>query len=399
MRMRINMVTAFRALRRNKFRSALSMLGIIIGISSVIAMVGLGSSATIAVEGMVQSYGTNALSIKLRGGKNFSAADLQLIKDYIPQIKYITPVEYISEKSSETLHRYRQSKCRSRLYFVGEDYCVIQGRTAAEGRLLSRSDIDSSAKVAVIGSAIKNKLFNGEDPLGKIITVDNFPFTVVGVLAEKGTALSGRDFDSITLFPYTSGLRRFENTDAFSEINMATYYGYEVAQAARQVQNYAMRKFFSGASDPKGLVKMATSDDKLQMARDIATALSMLLAGVAAISLFVGGVGIMNIMLVSVTERTREIGIRMAIGAKQKDIMMQFLFEAVFLSIIGGLGGIILGLGLYWIVTTLVGWPFILSPIAISMAFGFSAAVGIFFGYYPSKKAAQLKPIEALKYE
>ncbi len=400
MKIKINTITALRALKRNRLRSCLSIIGIIIGISSVIAMIGLGSSAKIAVEEKVQSYGTNALAVLLRRHKNFDAGDLNVIKNYIPQIKYITPMMYIGEKEKESIHRYGKKNCRARLYFCSEDYFKIQDRSAAEGRLFTDKDVASSAKVVVIGSSVKEKLFGREDPVGKIITISSFPFTVIGVMNKKGSALSGRDFDSMSVFPYTSGLQRFMNTALFDEIHMSTSYGYEVAPAAKAAEKYVIRKFFPGAkTGDRSLVKITTSDDKLKMAKYITTALSALLAGIASISLFVGGVGIMNIMLVSVTERTREIGIRMAIGAKKNDIMLQFLFESFFLSTVGGIIGILAGLGLYYLVCVLVDWVFIFSPMAIIIAFVFSAAVGIFFGYYPSKKAAELKPIEALKYE
>ena len=203
----------------------------------------------------------------------------------------------------------------------------------------------------------------------------------------------------MTVIPYTSGLQRFENTATFNTINLSTDYGYEIPQVKILITNHLLQKYFPGNNNAKNLISISTSDDKLKLARDITAALTALLAGIAAISLFVGGVGIMNIMLVSVTERTREIGIRMAIGAKKADIMLQFLLEAFFLTVIGGIGGIVLGMGLYYLIIYITEWPFIFSVFPIALAFFFSAAVGIFFGYYPSKKAAQLKPIEALKYE
>jgi len=398
-KLRINTITALRALRRNKFRAGLSMIGIIIGISSVIAMMGLGSSASIAVQDKMQSYGSNAMEVELRGGKNFSSADLYTMKTYIPQIKYITPLSYIGEKNIASVHKYRSKNHRSRIYFTNEEYFPIQNRNAELGRLFVPDDINSMAKVVVIGQTVAKKLFNGDDPIGKIITINNFPFTVVGVLNKKGEALSGRDFDNITVIPYTSGLKRFENKSTFDTINLSTNYGYEVIQAKQQIIAYTLQKFFPGMSHSKGLVDVSTSDDKLKMVNYMTNALSRLLAGIAAISLFVGGVGIMNIMLVSVTERTREIGIRMAIGAKRIDIMLQFLLESLFLCAVGGVFGIILGVGGYYAVVYIVEWPFMLSPVYIIISLAFSVMVGIFFGYYPSKRASELKPIDALKYE
>ncbi|MCL1911026.1 MAG: ABC transporter permease [Leptospirales bacterium] len=375
------------------------MIGIVIGISSVIAMMGLGSSASVAVQDKILSYGANAMEVKLLRGKNFLSTDLYMIKTYMPQIKHITPLDYINEKDVVSIHRYLKKNHRAHIYFTNEEYFPIQNRDAGLGRLFTHSDVSSTAKVAVIGQTVMKKLFGGDDPIGKIITINNFPFTVIGVLNEKGEALSGRDFDNVTIIPYTSGFLRFEGA-IFNKVNLSTNYSYEIPQAKQQITAYVLQRFFSGiTNNPKGFVDVSTSDDKLKMARYIANALSILLAGIAAISLFVGGVGIMNIMLVSVTERTREIGIRMAIGAKKADIMLQFLLESFFLCTVGGVLGVILGIGGYYAVVYIVGWPFMFSPVYVIISLAFSAAVGIFFGYYPSKRAAELKPIDALKYE
>ena len=393
MKVKINTITAVRALRRNKLRAGLSMIGVVIGISSVIAMMGLGSSASIAVQEKIQSYGSNAMEVKLQGGKDFLSTDLSMMKAYIPQIKYITPFDYIGEKDIKSIHKYRGRNHRARILFASEEYFPIQNRNAKRGRLFTYNDVNSMAKVAVIGQTVVKKLFDGDDPIDKIITINNLPFTVIGVLNEKGEALSGRDFDNITVIPYTSGLQRFENKTTFDTINLSTNYGYEVIQVKQQITAYILQ------NKPQVFANVSTSYDKLKMARDITNALSILLAGIAAISLFVGGVGIMNIMLVSVTERTREIGIRMAIGAKKVDIMLQFLLESFFLCAVGGVLGVLFGIGIYYTVTYIVEWPFILSPLYIAVALSFSAVVGLFFGYYPSKRAAELKPIDALKYE
>ena len=399
MKIKLNTITAVRALRRNKLRAGLSMIGIVIGISSVIAMMGLGSSASIVVQDRINSYGPNAMEVKLLRGKNFTVTDLLLMKTYIPQIQYITPLEYMGEKNIETLHRYRGKRHRARIYFTNEEYFLLQNRSIELGRLFTYSDVNSTAKVVVIGQTVMKKLFDGDDPIGKIITINNFPFTVIGVLNERGEAISGRDFDNITVVPYTSGLQRFENKSTFGTINLSTNYGYEVVQAKQQITAYVLQRFFPGITNPKGFVNISTSDDKLEMAKYITNALSILLAGIASISLFVGGVGIMNVMLVSVTERTREIGIRMAIGAKKADIMLQFLLESFFLCIVGGILGVFFGIGIYYVAAYIVQWPFILSPVYVIISLAFSAIVGIFFGYYPSKRAAELEPIEALKYE
>lgn len=394
----INLITSIRALRRNKLRSSLSMIGIIIGISSVIAMVGLGKSAESVIDQKIKTYGVNAMSVELKENRSFSESDLVKIPQYVPQVRYITPMESIGEKDIKSIHKYRQNRLHAQTYFANEDYFNIQMRGVSSGRQITDSDVRSSAKVAVIGINTAEKLFGTEDPIGKIITIGDNSFTVIGILEKKGEALSGRDFDNMSVIPYTTGLKRFRNKPDFNEIHLATYSEYDTEEAKKQLTSYMIHRFSLSGKAKKSFI-ISTSQDKLQMAQDITLALSILLAGVASISLFVGGVGIMNIMLVSVTERTREIGIRMAIGARENDIMLQFLFESILLSSIGGAAGIILGIGLYFGITYKVQWPFSLSVISVVGPFLFSSAIGIFFGYYPSKKASRLKPIDALKYE
>ncbi len=395
----INILTALRALKRNKMRSALTSIGIIIGISSVIAMIGLGSSAQIAVRDMVTSYGKNAIYVSLLKGKKFNANDLDAIRKLMAQIKYISPANYISEtRDASAIHYYRDKKHRAKIYLASEDFFPLQDRYAANGRLFTKREIDAFDKVIVIGQTVANKLFFSEDPLNKQIMINNSTYRVIGVLDKKGEAIGGEDFDNYSVIPYTIGMQRFKSSSGFSSIFVSVENDADLPQLEKVLVEYCKQRF-SLVSESTSELKISKSEDRLKIADDITGALSMLLAGIASISLFVGGVGIMNIMLVSVTERTREIGIRMAIGAKRRDIMFQFLLESIVLSGLGGVFGVILGLLIYFTVTYAIHWPFIFSVSAVFISVGFSAAVGIFFGYYPSKKASNLKPIDALRYE
>jgi putative ABC transport system permease protein len=260
------------------------------------------------------------------------------------------------------------------------------------------NDVTGSAKVGVIGVSAKRELFGNRNPVGEQILLDGIPLTIVGVMEFTGESFGGRDFDNVVIIPYSTYNIRLLNKRVFDEIYikvrdeqpwmMSSMMWLDICEVSSPIPDGVKAKF-----------TVSTSKDKLKMANDISNALAILLAGIASISLFVGGIGIMNIMLVSVTERTREIGIRMAIGAKKKDIMLQFLIESVSLSVLGGIIGILLGLTIYGIIVYFVKWPFIFTLSSILISVMFATAVGIFFGYYPSKRAAELKPIEALKYE
>lgn len=391
--------TALRALGRNKLRSALTSIGIIIGVSSVIVMIGIGNSARITVRDRVITFGTNGISVRV---KNFQARgmtenDIDNLQKSYYQIKYITP--YITQASRNTLAKYSNKNLHCSLIGVNNDYFKIKDNNLQAGRLFTDEDIASIAKVAIIGSSVKKELFGFEDPLMKTIIVNNIPLKVIGILDEYEEAFSGKDFNSIIIIPYTTTMARFfEGITKFGEIYVSALNENLVEETADILKKYLRRKYAIPAGKDDEF-EIRTSKDKLKMADDISRALSILLAGIASISLLVGGVGIMNIMLVSVTERTREIGIRMAIGAKKTDIMIQFLFESVTLSSLGGIIGITLGLIIYYLITFFVQWPFIFSFVSIVISALFAAAVGIFFGYYPSKKASNLKPIEALRYE
>lgn len=394
----INVLTAVRAIKRNKLRSVLTSVGIIIGISSVIAMFGIGSSAKLAVRNQLFSYGKNAMLFELKKNKKIEESDIAKLRNYIPQIEYVTPARNEPESRSRAIHSYKGKTHRATIWSVGPDYFPLMGRKVEKGRVFTDDEIREYAKVVVIGETVKEELFGQGDAVGKRVHLNNGVYTIIGVLEPKGKAISGEDFDNITIVPYTTGYKNFEHEDYVSEVYVSSREPDDLEYVRRMMKSYFVQKY-DIAGKEEHYFEIVTSQDKLQMANSISNSLTILLAGVASISLVVGGIGIMNIMLVSVTERTREIGIRMAIGAKKSDILLQFLLEAIVLSFFGGALGVLLGLGLYYTVTVFAEWPFIFSYFAILTSVVFSAAVGIVFGYLPSKRAAQLHPIDALRHE
>lgn len=387
------LITAFRALRKNKIRSALTSVGIIIGVSSVIVMIGIGNSARVEVKAKINTFGANALSVDTLG-KPFSDQDVKLLRETIYQIRYITP----NLRLDKAIARYGKEKVKIDVFGVNTDYFPMREKQLYEGRFFTENEVLSIAKVAVIGKTVHNKLFGASSAIGETIMIYNCPLMVIGILDETGESIGGGDFDDIIVLPYTTAQKRLFWNNAITTMDVSAINEESVDNVKQGLMTFMRRKnqIIEGREDT---FRIRTSKEKLKAAEDISRALAVLLAGIASISLFVGGVGIMNIMLVSVTERTREIGIRMAIGAKKKDIMLQFLIESVALSVSGGIVGIILGLGIYAIIAYFVHWPVIISLWSVLISVLFAAAVGVFFGFYPSRRAADLKPIDALKYE
>jgi len=392
MNIKNSFLSSVRALNKNKMRSALTSVGIIIGVSSVIIMVGMGSSARIAVKSKITTYGSNAMSI-YDSKRPLSNRDLDNLRALF-QVKYITPVLYDTYIPT----KYLSKNMLSRVFGVNVDFFRIKEWELLYGRYFTDLEIRSFAKVVIIGETVRQELFGTQNPIGRTIIIRNVPFKVIGVLVEVGQAFSGRDFDNLMVVPYTTcGVKLF-NRRGFDEIYVATHTESMVDETVGLVEQYFRRVHSIPHGSPNDF-KIKTSKEKLKIANEISNTLSILLAGIASISLFVGGVGIMNIMLVSVSERTREIGIRMAIGAKRRDILLQFLIESVTLSSVGGVVGISLGLAIYYMIIYFVKWPFLFSPFSVLISFFFAFAVGIFFGFYPARKASNLKPIEALRYE
>jgi len=391
-------ITAIRSLRRNKLRSLLTSIGIVIGVSSVILMIGLGSSARVEVKDKVSNFGENGISIEQKpGGKKITSNDINTIKNEIYEVDMISPICYIPEKNA--VLRYRNNVTHAKMWGVNNEFLIIKNRTIINGRSFTDEDINSFGKVVIIGLTVKEALFGNKNPVGEQMLFNGVPLQIIGVMNRAGMAFSGNDFDNEVIVPHTTANIRFMGRrDVYTELLLSTKEESMLETADQKLVKY-LRTVHNLREDAEDDFWIKTSKEKLKMTEDITRALSFLLAGIASISLFVGGVGIMNIMLVSVTERTREIGIRMAIGAKRRDVLFQFLIEAVTLTSVGGAIGIMLGLVIYLIIVIALKWVFIFSLLSVLLSFIFSTSVGVFFGYYPARKASNLKPIDALKYE
>jgi putative ABC transport system permease protein len=397
---------AMRALARNKMRSILTMLGIIIGVGAVIAMVGLGQGAQQQVQQQIAAMGSNLLFVGSgtvnRGGlrmgsgatKTLVYQDLVAILRECPAVVTAAPG---AGASAQVV--FGNDNWSTRLTGTEPQYFDVRNWPVGSGSVFSQSDVDTAANVAVIGETVRKNLFGAVDPVGQTVRINNIPFKVVGVLVAKGSsAAMGQDQDDAIFVPLTTLQKKISGQDWLQFI---------MVSAQSRDASYSAQQQITGLLRDRHRIRPGTDDDffvrNLADVADLADQSSqvftLLLASIASVSLLVGGIGIMNIMLVSVTERTREIGIRMAIGATEADVQRQFLIEAVVLSLIGGAIGILLGVASSLIITNVLGWPVLVSPLAIVTAVVFSAAVGIFFGFYPARKAAGLDPIEALRYE
>jgi len=399
---------AVRALRTNKMRSFLTMLGIIIGIASVIAMVAIGSGASKVISEQISSMGSNMLlvlpgsltsgGIRLGSGSTPSLTydDAQAIQAQCPAVAIAAP---LVRGGAQLV--YGNMNWSTSVLGVTPGYLVIRDWPVVSGRNFIQSDVDGATKNCLLGQTVAENLFGSEDPLGKIIRIKKVPFKVIGILDRKGQSPQGSDQDDIVYVPVKAAQRKllgsqFPNT--VNSIMVQARSEEDLSRAEEQVTELLTQRHRIGPGrDADFTVRNLT--EILSVREESSKAMSLLLGAVASISLIVGGIGIMNIMLVSVTERTREIGIRMAIGAKQRDILMQFLTEAVLLTFIGGIMGMLVGVAGAKLVSAFFDWPTLVSFNAIAMAIGFSGAVGIFFGFYPARKAASLNPIDALRYE
>jgi putative ABC transport system permease protein len=396
---------AFRALRRNKLRTVLTMLGIIIGVGAVIAMVALGKAAKVQVEARIAALGQNVIMVfsgsvnrngvfsGFGGAGTLTVDDATAIQNEVPNVAAVSPEVRSGAQIAAGENNWSTS-------VMGEDvdYLTIRVWDIAEGAMFTEADVRSAAKVCVLGKTTADKLFLGESPVGQNIRIKNVPVKVLGVLKAKGVSMMGSDQDDTVIVPYTTGMKRFAGVTMLRSINVSAASADQLADVQNAIADLLRQRhrIQPGRDDDFILRNQKEIAEAQTATTDVMTAL---LAGVATISLLVGGIGIMNIMLVSVTERTREIGIRMAVGARGHDILLQFLIEAVTLSSIGGVLGIALGIGGAKMLTLIKHWPTLVSTNSIIIAFVFSAAVGIFFGFYPARKASQLDPIEALRYE
>jgi putative ABC transport system permease protein len=396
---------ALRALARNKLRAFLTMLGIIIGVGAVIAMVAIGEGAKSTIRSQIAALGTNVLIIlpgsNVQGGvrAGFGNVNTLLDSDAKAMARELQSVAF----SSPVLRRQDQVVSGNLNWGtlaqgVAPEFQQIRDWQIAEGRFLHEGDMDSAAKVAVIGQTVARQLFGNDDSLDAVIRIRNIPFRVVGVLAPKGQTGQGTDQDDTIMIPYTTMQKRLMRITWVQSIVVRAVSAERVDEAQEQI-TLLLRQRHRIGPDREDDFNVRNLSDIAEAATTTARVMAVLLGSVASISLLVGGIGIMNIMLVSVTERTREIGIRMAVGARSRDIMLQFLVEAVVMAATGGLIGILLGVGSSEVIKQWAQWPTLIDPAIIVIAFLFSGAVGVFFGFYPARKAASLDPIDALRYE
>jgi putative ABC transport system permease protein len=381
------------------------MLGIIIGVAAVIAMVGIGNGAKAQVQARIAALGQNVIQVFsgsiTRGGAHsgfggagtLTVEDAQAMEREVPGVVSVSPEVRSGAQAMAGNNNWSTS-------IMGEsvDYLTIRQWDLTDGAMFSEADVRSAAKVCILGRTTADKLFPEDDPIGKIIRIRNVPVKVLGVLKAKGASMFGSDQDDVIIAPYTTAMKRFAGVTTLRSIIVQAADADQITEVQNAIAALLRQRhrIQPGADDDFMLRSQQEIADTMSATTDVMTAL---LAAIASVSLLVGGIGIMNIMLVSVTERTREIGIRMAVGARGRDILLQFLIEAVALSSTGGLLGIGMGIGGARLITMIKQWPTLISPDSVIIAFAFSAAVGVFFGFYPARKASQLDPIDALRYE
>lgn len=403
---------ALRAIAANKMRSFLTCLGIIIGVASVITMLAIGQGSKKSIQANIAEMGSNMIMISpgadMRGGVRQDPSAMQTLKleDYNAikdQCSYVKAVSPTVNSSGQFING--NNNTQSTIYGVDLDYLEIRQLTVSNGEMFTETDVRTSAKVCVLGQTVVDYLFpDGSDPIGKVVRFNKIPFRVVGVLKKKGYNSMGMDQDNLALAPYTTVMKRILAQTYLGGINCSAITEGVTAQATEQISEILRRNHklkeatdtFDGDEDD---FTIRSQEELSSMMSSTTNMLTILLGCVAGISLIVGGIGIMNIMYVSVTERTREIGLRMSVGARGIDILNQFLIEAILLSVTGGIIGVLLGIGSSYAVNVLARWPIYIQPWSIIMSFAVCTFTGVFFGWYPAKKAARLDPIEAIRYE
>ena len=396
---------ALRALGRNKMRTILTMLGIMVGIGAVISAVAIGQGGSSAIQAQLVALGTNLVWIEA-GGKNVNGVrtgngatktltveDALAIKNEVPEIASMSP-----NVDGRVQVVYGNQNWGTSFRGVSPEYLEIRRWDLAEGAPFTQQDVDHATNVCLVGDTLVQNLFPHDDPVGKTIRLSNLPFLVAGVLAAKGQSTNGQDQDNFVIIPYTTAMHKLSGHNWLDDIYTSAV-SPEAIPAAEASISRLMRQRHKLLPNQPDDFNIRHPEDSLEAQKNASDTITLMLASIASVSLLVGGIGIMNIMLVSVTERTREIGVRMAVGATEENIKRQFLIEAMVLSLLGGAFGITLGIAASVTIARSLGWAVVISPIAVIVAALVSIVVGIFFGYYPAQKAARLDPIEALRYE
>lgn len=397
---------ALKALGNNKFRGFLTMLGIIIGVGSVITMLAIGQGSKKSIQAEISEMGSNMIMIHpgedMRGGVRLSADDMQTLKvkdfeDIRQECAHIFLASPSVNSSGQAV--YGANNTPTSVYGVNEEFLDIRGYKVQDGDIFSEQDIKTAAKVCLVGKTVIDQLFtNGENPVGKVIRFGSIPFRIVGVLESKGYNSMGMDQDNLIITPYTTVMKRILAITYLQEIVCSALSEEYTDKAIEEVSSVLRRNHKLKESDDDDF-NIRSQQELSSMMTSTSDMMSTLLAAVAGISLLVGGIGIMNIMYVSVTERTKEIGLRMSIGAKGRDILAQFLIEATLISITGGLLGVVLGVAASYVVKAALSYPILIQPWSIVVSFLVCTIIGIFFGWYPARKASNLDPIEAIRYE
>jgi putative ABC transport system permease protein len=396
---------ALKALSRNKMRTGLTMLGMIIGVAAVITMVALGTGAQSSIEAQIQSAGTNMVMVSagnfMQGGVRLGQGNAStLVPEDAAAIAQLPGVQYVAAGSNTRGQIIAGNQnWNTQVQGTDVDMPLIRSWPVSEGAFFTPQDVSTASKVAVLGSVTRDQLFGPEtSPIGDVIRIANQPFTIVGVMGSKGQSGMGQDQDDTIFVPYTTVMKKLRGITNIQMVSVSAASAGETTRVADNIATLLRTRHQIQAGEPDDFM-VRTMEEMASVRKEATQTMTALLASIAGVSLLVGGIGIMNIMLVSVTERTREIGLRMAIGARGRDVLMQFLVEAVVLSLFGGGIGIALGFGVAQGVTFFQGWPTAVSANAVAVAFGFAAMTGVFFGFYPARKAAALDPIDALRFE
>ena len=397
---------AIRAIAGNKLRAFLTMLGIIIGVASVITMLAIGQGSKRSIQAQISEMGSNMIMIhpgnNSRGGVRQSGADMQTLKleDYEAlkgEAQLLSAVSPSVNSSGQLIRGNHNTP--TTIYGINEDYLTIRQLEIKDGVMFNEHEIKTAAKVCLLGKTVIDELFpDGEDPVGKVVRFNSIPFTVIGTLVSKGYNSMGQDQDNVVLAPYTSVMKRILAVTHLQGINASAVEEKLTDQAIEEVTMILRRSHKLGDGQPDNFT-IRSQQELSEMMNSTTDMMTILLGCVASISLIVGGIGIMNIMYVSVTERTKEIGLRMSVGARGIDILSQFLIEAILISITGGIIGVLMGAGCSYLIKIVAAWPVYIQPWSVILSFAVCTLTGIFFGWYPAKKAADLDPIEAIRYE